>query len=226
MWGLFAQLWLLSDTDSKGLLPSSHPALVLIWGLTLVVLISLFFVSHSCHSRECSLQSVPFLPAIGNLCGAIGICITSVAQLQQTADFLSRLTGFLGFLTAAAMLMMLVPQLQKQKFFLYLLLCLYTMAHTICQYRQWSTCAQLMRYAFPLFGSVLVMIYSYYRACVYLNLPKCRQMIFFNQAAFFCCCLAIPASNCHMLYLAAAIWLVCDLYASGKPEGDTDHANS
>lgn len=224
--GGLSQLWLLADTDSKGLLPSRHPALMLIWGLGLVMFIVHFLAARSCRSQKIRLQCPSFLPVIGNLGGAAGLCIASVTELQHSADFLSRISGILGLFSAVLMLLMLWPRLHKQNFFLYLLLCLYTIAHTICQYRQWSTYPQLMRYVFPLLGFVLVMLYCYYRACICLNLSKCRQLVFFNQTALFCCCLAIPASSCFALYLGVAVWLICDLYASGKPEGGAEDANS
>lgn len=213
--GALMRLWLFATgVDSKGLLLQQHPANILVFILTALVLLGFYLCLRSLTSipsYKKLFQRSP-IAAIGCIAAALGILITDFYELSVQLDSITLLSCILGLFAATSLILIGICRLRgiRPRTFLHSCVTVYLIVHLISQYRIWSAEPQLQEYCFALFASVFLMLSTYHRT----TLDECNDnhkwYLFFNYGAVFFCFLALPGEN-WLFYLAMAVWAgTCD----------------
>ena len=86
--GLLLQLWLLGTADEKGFVASGHISGILLWILTAGVLALLLLLTRDLQEANKFSFNFPAsdVGALGSLVGALGLAVSSVAELAQWED--------------------------------------------------------------------------------------------------------------------------------------------
>lgn len=214
--GLLLRIWLLkTGMDEKGFLMPGHPADILVWVLTAAVIAVLLF----CTRRLLQAAKYQFnFPqsvsgALGCVSGALGIAITSFAELVAYSDTLTLLTAAMGLVGAAALgyLGYCRQKGMHPNILCHTLISLYLMLRLISQYRHWSSDPQLQDYCFQLLATVCLMLAAYHRATFDANAGKRRPHAIYHLAAVYFCCLSLAGSESIVFYLGAGVWMLTDL---------------
>lgn len=216
-------LYFATAVDEKGLLARSHPADILCWVLTagMIVLLALCVRSLGGVPKYEKLFPASVPGAIGNFAGAAGIAAVGIRLLLSSGGttgvpaaalgFIRIPTAILGFVSALCLVAVGYWRWKGQKPHMAarLPLILFAMLHLICQYRYWSSATQLQEYAFPLFGSVCLMLACYQLSALECRLGGRRGYVFFGQAAAFFCFLA--SAQDPLFYLPMGVWMFLDV---------------
>lgn len=211
--GLALRIWLYAGVDQKGLLPAGHIASVLAYVLTALVFAGLFL----CVRLPRPLEQYPrLLPAaiarmIGCAAGVIGVLSVAIFQ-YNSADVLSLLCLVLGVLAAAGLVWTAVCRQKNSPltFWGHLAITVFLIFYTVGRCRLWGAEPQVQEYIFPLLACVFLMLTGYYRAVSDTGMDSGRGLVFFNQAAVYCCCLSLIGEN-RLFYMGMILWLVLDL---------------
>lgn len=212
--GLLLRVWLFATgVDEKGLLRGSHPANIMIFLLTALVMAALVV----CVLKCAKVMGKPFkasnTAAAGCIVAAIGILIANVLEMTQATDTVTMISSVVGVLAAVSFFYLGVRRKEghRSSMAAYSVIILYYMTHLVVQYRMWSAEPQLQKYMFPLLASVFLMLCAYHRSALDIHGKQFRYYIFFNQAALFFCCLSLNTDS-WLFYLAMAAWAATDLY--------------
>lgn len=219
--GMALRLWFFaSSVDSKGLLKSDHPAVLLIWIFSFIVVALLFILTRPLQGQGRYRNNFP-----ASLSGAIGCCaaglavfITAFGPLLDSPDGLTIASSMLGVLAAPCMVLVGMNRYSGKgvSFLFHTLLCLYFTALLMSQYRHWSAAPQLQYYCFQLLASVGLMLTAYHRAAFDARMGNRRAYAFLNLCTLYFCCLSIPGGQNKFYYMAMALWLFTNL-CSLKP---------
>lgn len=208
--GFFLRVWLLkAGEDQKGLLQSSHPAGVILFVLTALVLGILYLCLRELNGvpvyKKMFPKSMPY--AVGCFVAAGGILIADIIELAARADRLSILSCISGVLAAASLVFLGLCNLRAKRPapMFHGIVTVYLMLHLVSQYRFWSAEPQLQEYFFQLLASVFVMLSAYHRTAVDCSRNNRKMYLFFNYGALFFCCLAVPGRD-WLFYLSMALW--------------------
>ena len=214
--GIGLRVWLLADGfDKKGLLVTSHPAGILIWILTALVLSVLVIsclplVQASKYSFN---YPASVTGAAGEALGAIGILIACIQILFGTMDIVTEVCLVLGFLSVPALGLGAWLRMKGLRPPLYLhgTVCLFWMIRLVCQYRIWSPDPQLQDYSFQLLATVFLMLSCFHRAAFDANMGQRRMSAIFQLGAVYFCMISIPGCKDWLLYLCCGIWTALNL---------------
>ncbi len=214
--GMLMRIWLLADgIDKEGLLISGHPANILCWVITGVVLIGILAGTHRLLSAAKYEFNFPAsIPGgIGTAAAAMGILISSIASILNGPDALSLTLSVLGFISAAALAFLGYCRWKGERcsVLLHGIVCLYLMVYLLCQYRLWSANPQTQDYCFQLLGGVCLLLGVYRRACFDGNMGNRKSYVFFRLLGAYFCMVAIPGSDDPFFYLTGAVWSLTDL---------------
>ena len=224
--GFGLRLWLFgTGIDEKGLLVAGHPASVLIWILTAIVVAVVALGVRKLMPIEKYNQLFPASPVagIGCMLGATGILYGTIREYLQVRDTITLVTLILGLLAAVALVLLGACRWQGKRpaFWLQSAVTVYFMLHLVSQYRLWSAESQLQVYFFPLLASVFLMLTAYHGAVLDAEKGSRRWYVFGSQCALFFCCLSLQGSS-WPFYLAMALWLttgLCSLTPASTQEG-------
>ena len=212
--GLILRIWIYSDIDSKGLLPTGHIGITLIFILTALVMAVLFLCVRRFHPDgrcgDCFPRSVA--GGLGNLIAALGIALFSLLEAAVKIEGFLWITFPAGLLAAIALVGCAVARFRGRRpaFFLYVIVCLYLMLHAVSQCRIWGAEPQLFNYCFQLLASIFLLLAAYQYCAVSIDKANCRWLLYTSQAALFFCCLCLNTES-SLFYLAMAIWMAADL---------------
>ena len=212
--GLLLRVWLFATgVDDKGLLESTHPANVMIFVLTAVVMAALLYCVLQCSKVMGKPFKASQTAATGCMLAAVGILIANVLELTEAKDTVSTVSAAVGVLAAVSFFYLGVRRKDghRSSMAAYSVIILYYMTHLVLQYRMWSAEPELQKYMFPLLASVFLMLSAYHRAALDIHGKQFRNYIFFNQAALFFCLLSLNSES-WLFYLAMAAWVATDLY--------------
>ena len=204
-----------TGTDDQGLLARGHFVHYLIWILTVVTLVGTFLLSRSISGpefyRDCFPACVP--GGIGCILAAVGILITTIAEMSDGAGSAELACTVLGFAAALILLFLGFCRLSgfEPSFLFEAVLCVYFAVRMVAQYRYWSADPQLMDYCFHLLACVGLMLSAYHHAAFAAGMGSHRQLWFFSLAAVYLCCLALAGPEDQLFYLTAGIWLFTNL---------------
>lgn len=164
--------------DEKNLVITSHPLVIALWVLTLVVL-GYFLYSAL---REGTHENAPLAFPAGKAAGlghwalAAGMLCTVLLNTAPTAGLLGTLWKFFGVLGALCLVYEGVARwIGKQPFFgCYAFVCLFALVHVVVHYQLWCSNPQLTDYGFDLLGTVAMAFLTYHLSAVCVGLPKSR----------------------------------------------------
>lgn len=213
--GLLLQLWLLGTADEKGLLASGHISEILLWILTCGVLALLLLLTRDL--QEANKYSFNFpasnVGALGCLVGALGLAVSSVAELSQWGDMIAVAAAVCGVASAAALVFLAQCRRKGQRpnSLFHILICIYMAFRLISLYRHWSSDPQLQDYCFQLLATICLMLAAYHRADFDTGTGNRRSYAFFALAAVYLCCLSLTSWAEVPFYLGCGAWMVTDL---------------
>lgn len=223
--GLALRAWLaLAGTDEKGLLVTTHPAHVLVFVLTAVVMAVMFLCIRTLRSvkRYNDLFPTPALSGVGCIVAALGIIWVNIRDLLLRKDPVTKVCLVLGVLAVGCLIAIAVCRFKKRRpsCYLHSVICLYLMLHLVSQYRLWSAEPQLQVYFFPLLASVFLMLTAYHSAVMDARKGSRRWFVFCNQGALFCCILSVWSES-WLFYLAMGFWMCTGLCSLKEVAADT-----
>ena len=209
--GFALYTWLFTTgTDEKGLLVTAHPAGTLLFLLSAVTLAVLFLSLRSLPpiSKYSRLFPASVLSAIGCVLGAATLLYTSISEAPSATDIFNRLLLPVGVIAAVALLYIAYCRCRgfRPQFFLACIPTVYMMFRLVCLCRLWGTEPQLLQYFFPLMACVFLLLTCYQGSALVLDCGSRRQYLFYNQAAFFFCCLS-ATTQMRIFFLGMAIWM-------------------
>ena len=208
--GLALRVWLLTTgLEANGLLRPGHPANPLTFLLTGALLVLLFVCTRPIDGIGAYHQVFPrsSAQAVGCFTAAAGVLIADVLEFVARPDYLTVISCIFGLLAAVSYVFLGRTALQHKRPSprLHGSITLYLMLHLVSQYRFWSAEPQLQNYFFQLLASVLLMLCAYHRTAVDYSRNNRQMYLFFNYAALFACCLALPGQD-WLFYLSMAVW--------------------
>ena len=200
--------------DAKGLLVTTHPAHILVFVLTALVVGYLFVAVRPLHpvGQYGDLFPKKPLAAAGCVAAAMGVLLVCFQDRSMRRDMVTNVSLLLGVLAAVCLVLIAICRFKGRRpfFGLHCIVTLFMMVHLISQYRLFSSEPQLQIYFFPLLGSVFLMLTAYYSAVLDARKSSRRWFVFCNQSALFFCCVSIR-SEIGLFYLAMAFWMFTGL---------------
>lgn len=215
--GLVLRAWLvLAATDIKGLLVTTHPAHILLFVLTALVLAAIFLFVRplGVMNRYQELFPNGILSGTGCIVSAVGILWVSLRDRNLRTDTVTNVCLVLGVLAAICLVAIALSRFKQRRptFYLHVVVTLFLMVHLVSQYRLWSSEPQLQVYFFPLLSSVFLMLTAYHSAVLDAKKASRRWFVFCNQGALFFCCVSVW-SDSWLFYLTMAFWMFTGLCA-------------
>lgn len=210
--GLCLRLWLFSATDEKGLLPASHPAEVLLYVLTALVLGILFLACRQVSAPPFRRGFRRTAEIVGNTAGGLGLLLTALTSLPGERSVLALLAAIIC--AAGSLLMLLAAFYSYRKtpmpYWLPAAVTVALMVCTVTQCRAWGAIPQVQHYFFPLLASIFLILTAYHRTTLAAKHGSRKRLAFFSQGALFFCCLSLNSSS-WWLYLGMACWAAVQL---------------
>lgn len=227
--GFGLRLWLFgTGIDEKGLLVTGHPAGILVWILTAVVIAAVALGTRKLApiSKYSQLFPASIFACIGCVLGAAGILYVNIREYLLVRDVITLVTMILGLLAGVALVLLGVCRCKGKRpaFWLQSIVTVYFMLHLVSQYRLWSAEPQLQVYFFPLLASVFLMLTAYHGAVLDAEKGSRRWYVFSSQCALFFCCLSLQGTS-WPFYLTMALWLatgLCSLKAAEPQAKETE----
>jgi len=219
--GILLRTWLvLGGTDEKGLMKSGYPAEILLWILTVLVLAAVIYLTKDLLRAPKYSFNYPasMVGAVGAGVAALGILITSLAEVFAGGDALSTVCAVMGLICTPILALIALSRWKGCRFsvLLHSFVCIYMMLHLICQYRHWSSDPQLMTYCFQLLCLVSLVLAVFHRACFDADMGNRRLLVIFHLVAVYFGLLSLPGSSDWLYYFSVSVWMLTDL-CSLKP---------
>ena len=220
--GLALRAWLvLAGTDEKGLLVTTHPAHILVFVLTALVLAVVFLCVQPLGPVKRYPELFPngVISGAGCIAAAVGILWVSLRERSLRSDSVTTVCLVLGILAAVCLVLVAICRIRQNRpaFWFHGVITLFLMLHLISQYRLWSSEPQLQVYFFPLLSSVFLMLTAYYSAVLDAKKSSRRWFVFCNQSALFFCCVSVWSES-WLFYLTMAFWMFTGLCSLHVPE--------
>lgn len=206
----FLRKTLFAAADSRGLLPTDHPAATTLTVISAVMaVIFLWYLLKGQKQEARFLISLP-VQAIGCVAAAGGLLFWCF-----TATDAGRLMMILKFVAALCYFLMAFYRFKGQKLPLLLpaILCIALMALCFSQHRGWGQRTQLQAYLFPALSALLLALYSLQFCFMELPDKPYKKAWFLNTAALFVS-LACLNTQLWPYYLGMSLWLVSCLFVS------------
>ena len=211
----------LTATDEKGLLTQNHPLTLVLWVLTAAAAaITVFFVRKlgGAYSYEANYPASRGA-AVGCLLFAAGILIAVLVNRNGNAPSeIAR--NVLGLLAVPALAGLAVCRWKGNRphFAFHTIICLFLLLYTISHYALWSSYTQLQNAAFPMLGSILLLLFAYHQAAFDVELGNRRMVLGCGCMAVFACLAAFPFCPDPPLYLTGAVWAATNLCSRAPVE--------
>lgn len=221
-----ALLWISAIGDqSSNLLPAGTWPDVLCWIVVALTMALLAVATRNLRNDKKysnNFSENPFA-AIAMALAGVAYLLTSIIDFSSNADSVSTAATVLGFVAAAALLLLAYLRFKglRPNMLLHSVVCLYLMLYLVSHYRLWSAAPQLQTYAFELLAIVFVMMASYHRAAFDMNQGNRRAYTFFTLAALFFCIATLPSCDNPAFFIGSGIWMLftpCKLTLSKKKE--------
>ena len=211
---LRALLWISAGGDnSSSLLPAGTLPDVLSWILVAGTIALIAVSTKKIRNNKKFSHNFTANPiaAISMALAAAGFLFTSIADLSANADSITTAATVMGFVAAAALLLLAYFRFKgmRPSMLLHSVVCLYLMLFLVSHYRLWSAAPQLQTYTFDLMAIVFVMLACYHRAAFDMNQGSRRAYTFFTLAALFFCIATIPGCDNPAFFIGCAAWMFC-----------------
>ncbi len=211
----YLQLWFYhTGIDARGLLVANHPAvfmmLLLCIGAIAGVIVYIRDVVGPIPYKNLFPKS--WFSFACTMLGAAGILITDISEILAKQDAITILSAIFGVLAAACLVIAGLLRIlrMRPRYWLHGIVTIYLMVHLICQYRNWNSEPQLLRYGFQLLASVSLMFSAYYRTMLDSGNPCRKPYLFFACSAILLCCLSLNDQS-PLFYLSMGILMLGNL---------------
>lgn len=216
------RLWLFAiGRDDRGLLPVGNFPDAMSWIITALTMALLFLVTR--QLRGGNKYTFNFhasgSAAIGTALAAIGFAVSAIVDLSRGTDALGTFSAILGFVAAAAMLMLAHARMQGSRLNILFhgIVCIFLMLHLVSHYRLWSSSPQVQTYGFELLAIVFVMLSCYQRAAFDAGKGNRQAYTFFSLAALFFCVATLPGCDNVAFFIGSAAWMYMTPCRLGLP---------
>ena len=212
--GFALRLWLFSTVDEKGLLPEKHPAGMLLFILSAVVLGILFLATRQLEPQTVSRKVLRPANAAACLLGALGIVLNALTVLRTGTSKLIVPALVLSLAGGLVLVFMAVLTFSGKKFPYWLpaILTVVLMVDTIVQCQTWGAEPQLQVYFFPLMASVFLILTAYQETALLARSGKRSLLAFFSQSAAFFCCLSFNSTH-KLFYCGLFLWAALQIFS-------------
>lgn len=206
----FLRKSLFAAADSRGLLPTDHPAAITV--ILLSVLMAVCFLLYLWLGKKQDYRFLTAFPvqAIGCVAAAGGLLFWCFTESNT-----GRLIMVLKLAAAVCFLVMAFFRYKAKKPPLVMpaAICIALMGLCFAQYRGWGQHTQPQEYLFNALSALLLALYSLEHC--YMELPEkaCKKAYFLNQAALFTT-LACLNTQLWPYYLGMSLWLVSNLFVT------------
>ncbi len=234
--GMILLRWYVAaESDIQGLLPEGHPARMLLWAATVLVLILLLWEAVcSPGMGKYSRMFPPSLPALLGCCAAGAVIFfTSLGNLVEKPANLNLAMNILGVLTLPAMILVGWNRYRgtRPSFLLNLFVTVYFALAVFCRYRSRSFDPRFETYAFHILAQICLMIAACEQAAFSLPLGSRRRLTAASLGAMFFCCVALGSWQEPLYWASCGLWAVtgmCDPSAPGlkKTREEPNHEAS
>lgn len=219
--GFVLRLWLFSAIDEKGLLPANHPAGVLLFLLSAIVLGILFLATRKL--RPGSISKLPRgCHMAAGLMGCIGLVLNTFLDAASKVSGLPVVTMILSIAGGLALVAMGLLEFRRKKrpYWLSAIVTACLMVQTVAQCQVWGAEPQLQVYFFPLMASIFLILAVYHKTVFLARKSNRSNLAFFSQAAAFFCCLSFNSEH-SVFYMGMFLWalLQISLCLPRKKEG-------
>ena len=210
--GFALRLWLFSAIDEKGLLPAKHPAGVLLFILSAVVLGVLFLATRQIEPRNINKKGLLYSKLGAYFLGCIGLVCNSLTGISGSTSKLAMPAMILGIIGGLTMLCMAVLEFRSKRipYWLSVIFTVSLMVQTVAQCQVWGAEPQLQVYFFPLMASVFLILSAYHKTARLARKGKRASLAFFSQSAAFFCCLSFNSTH-GIYYLGMFLWAALQL---------------
>ena len=203
------------SVDERGLLIPGQPEVIGLLALTVIaVVFILVLVRPLAGSDRYEDNFGPSGPsALGHFLLAAGILATAVLEAPKMGGYLGLCWQVLGYVAPVCLVAAGIARLRgKQPFFLlHLAVCLYFVFHVVNQYRSWSGNPQLLDYLFALFGSIALILFSYYQTAFDVGTGKRRPMLVWGFLGIYLCLVNLAKTEYPLVYAGGVMWIVSNL---------------
>ena len=210
--------------DEKGLLVRFHPCSVILGILcaaALILALAQLKGKKSSGKWEDTFSSGK-ASALGSVVMAAGIALTVLSGNDASRGNLAVLWNVSGVLSALGLVWAAWSRWKGRKPFLpiFAVVCLFLALHMVSRYQPWSGDPQMMDWAFSLLGAVGLTLCAYHLAAFCADSGHRRTFLALGLLTVFCCCAALPHTECPGLYLGGLVWVFTALWevVPGKRE--------
>lgn len=206
------RMWLIrTGFDGQGLLNTAHPANIVSWILTGIVVV-LVFATVLGQKGRC-LFPPQGLNAVGILFAALGFLSIALRCLKRRESYLELAAGIFAAVAVLCALLMAVNRLRRRRTHVLLslpfILCFALLI--LSRYTAWSAEPDPQKYVWPLVGLVCVMIATYQFLAAQLGTGSSFNYLLFGSCGIFFCFGAAAGPENTFFYLTMAIWLLLDI---------------
>ena len=214
--GFLLRFWLLTvAVDEKGLFLAWHPAELLLWAVTAVVVAVLVWQIRRLNGGNRYRFNYPpsLAGALSAWLLAAAIAADSGARLLANGETISRLCGFLGLFAAASLVFtgFCRKKGQPMSVIFHGWVCIYSLVYLICMYRQWCADPQILSYCFRMLTVVCFVLSMYYRTAFDVKMVRRRGVAMSHLAGVFFALCALPGGGNWYHYLAMGLWMYFDV---------------
>lgn len=214
--GFLFRIWAMGKgPDIEGLYAPQPLAWALIWVLTAAVLAAVIWLPRKLRSPGRYADHFPpsITGAIGSVLASVACLTSAIGVLDGTLGGLTTPTAILGFGSVACFAFAAFARFTgKQPMILvHVVPFLYFALLTFDRCRNWSNQTQIGLFIFPFLASLCIMLATYQRACLDVDMGKRRSSLFWSLLAVYFCILSLPASKDMLFFGAMAVWLLTNL---------------
>lgn len=217
--GLALRLWLYSCTDARGLLPVAHPANILLYILSAVVLVVLALCTRKLTraGKFSRLFPASTLRGVGCALGTAGIVYVVITQVLSGIGFVSVLTAVVGVASAVCLVYVAYCRVMgiRPSYLSHTIVTVFFVLLAICRCQGWGAQPQVQKYLYQLLSCLFLMLTAYYHTALDVQKGSRRALVFCSQAAMFFSCLCLNEED-WIFYLCMAAWTGLDLCSLRK----------
>lgn len=209
---LLLRQWLFGTLDQEGLLTLSHPANILCWVLTGLVILPPVVVFFTWDKQvTCAFPLGP-VSGVSTLLMAGGYAAAAWQLLSMPFQLLNILAGALALICLLCSLLIAMGQFRNQRMhpLLYCPGVLFFLCYLILRYSGWSGEPQTQLFFYQMMTACCMLITVFCRAELAAGKVSGRNYLVFSRVALFMSIGAISHSGEVLLHLCFALWLLLD----------------
>lgn len=204
--GVFLNIWLLTNLDSRQLLPAGHISATMLYILGILVTIVCLAAAFLQPKKSFYMQKkASFIDAFGCLIAAVALVIRLLTENWDSGG-LPGLTMVLSGLAAVSFLVIGYFRFtgKSAPFVCYGVIILFFMLYPISQHAHWSKQTQLWEFLFPVLSALSFMLYSYRYGSLAIGKESRRWTLLTGLMAIFTglCSRSIPG-------FLLSFWVLC-----------------